>query len=144
MSIMASGSPWTHFATSNCLKRCGTKGKPHGKCGVSLMTPSFWRGKRVFLTGHTGFKGSWLSLWLQSFGAEIQGYALEPPTSPNLFEIARIGEGMSSTIADVRDYASVARSLAAFRPEIIIHMAAQPRSAEHTSELQSLMRNSYA
>src|SRR3546814_20018901 len=97
---------------------------PPGKCGVVLLTPFCWGGKRFFRTGDNGVKGSWLSLWLQSFGAEFQGYALEPPTSPNLFEIARICEGMSSTIADVRDYASVARSLAAFRPEIIIHMAA--------------------
>lgn len=90
------------------------------------MNPPFWVGKRVFLTGHTGFKGSWLSLWLQSLGAEVQGYALEPPTTPNLFEIARVGEGMASTIADIREYSSLANSMAKFQPEIVIHMAAQP------------------
>ena len=69
------------------------------------MNPDFWKGKRVFITGHTGFKGGWLSLWLQSLGAEVHGYSLAPPTNPNLFSVARIGEGMaSSTIADIRDF----------------------------------------
>ena len=67
------------------------------------MTPEFWRGKRVFLTGHTGFKGSWLSLWLQSMGAELTGFALQAPTNPCLFEEARVAEGMRSMIGDVRD-----------------------------------------
>ena len=57
------------------------------------MTPDFWRGKRVFLTGHTGFKGSWMALWLQRLGAEVTGYALPPPTQPSLFEEAEVGEG---------------------------------------------------
>ena len=69
------------------------------------MNSNFWQGKRVFLTGHTGFKGSWLSLWLQSLGAELVGYALEPPTRPSLFEVARVDEGMSSVTGDVSDYA---------------------------------------
>jgi CDP-glucose 4,6-dehydratase len=59
---------------------------------------SFWRGKRVFLTGHTGFKGGWLSLWLQQMGAEVQGFALAPPSSPSLFVAARVGDGMASAI----------------------------------------------
>ena len=87
---------------------------------------SFWRGKRVFLTGHTGFKGGWLSLWLQGLGAELQGFALEPPTPDNLFASARVADGMSSTIGDIRDLAAVQASIKAFRPEIVIHMAAQP------------------
>ncbi|MBS0448196.1 MAG: CDP-glucose 4,6-dehydratase [Proteobacteria bacterium] len=90
------------------------------------MTPSFWGGKRVFLTGHTGFKGSWLALWLQSLGAEVQGYALEAPTTPALYDVARVGAGMASTIGDIRDYDAVQRCLAAFRPDVVIHMAAQP------------------
>src|SRR5690554_7979585 len=64
---------------------------------------SFWKGKRVLVTGHTGFKGSWLSLWLQTIGADVIGYALEPPTKPSLFELAAVGEGMTSIMGDVRD-----------------------------------------
>jgi CDP-glucose 4,6-dehydratase len=92
------------------------------------MAPSsgFWPGKRVLVTGHTGFKGSWLSLWLQSLGASVHGLALEPPTAPNLFTEARVREGMTSAIGDVRDYETVFRTVVAFQPEIVIHMAAQP------------------
>ncbi len=61
-----------------------------------VIEPSFWQGKRVFLTGHTGFKGSWLALWLQSLGAIVVGYALEPATQPSLFQLARVAEGMTS------------------------------------------------
>lgn len=88
--------------------------------------PDFWRGKRVLLTGHTGFKGSWLSLWLQSMGAKVGGLALTPPTDPALFEVARVADGMDHCIADIRDFASVHARLNSFRPEIVIHMAAQP------------------
>ena len=69
----------------------------------SLPDPAFWRGKRVFLTGHTGFKGGWLALWLRQSGAVVHGYALEPPTEPNLFTLARIGEGLTHQISDIRD-----------------------------------------
>jgi CDP-glucose 4,6-dehydratase len=89
------------------------------------MNPQFWRDKRVFLTGHTGFKGSWLSLWLQSLGAEVQGFALAAPTSPSLFEEARVGEGMASLFADVRDLDAVRRCMSAFKPDVVLHMAAQ-------------------
>jgi CDP-glucose 4,6-dehydratase len=92
-----------------------------------------WRGKRVFLTGHTGFKGGWLALWLQRLGATVRGYALPPPTVPNLFELARVDSGMESIIADVRDAKRLANELSAFRPDIVIHMAAQ-----------ALVRESYA
>lgn len=96
-------------------------------------TPEFWRGRRVFLTGHTGFKGSWLALWLQSMGAEVHGYSLAPPTTPDLFTIADVAAGMTSEIGDIRDAAQLTASMTAFNPEVLIHMAAQP-----------LVRESYA
>ena len=90
------------------------------------MNAAFWQGKRVFLTGHTGFKGGWLSLWLQQLGAEVTGYALEAPTTPSLFEVASVARGMVSVIGDVRDGEALKRAMAQARPEIVIHMAAQP------------------
>ena len=90
------------------------------------MNAEFWKGKRVFLTGHTGFKGSWLSIWLQSLGADLTGYALPPPTSPNLFEVAHVGQGMTSIMADIRDLPKLQKAMQAACPDIVIHMAAQP------------------
>ncbi len=90
------------------------------------VNPDFWNGKRVFLTGHTGFKGSWLSLWLQSMGAELHGLAMEPPTTPALFDEAGVGASMQSKIGDIRDYSIVLLAMQACKPDIIIHMAAQP------------------
>ncbi len=90
------------------------------------MKASFWVGKRVFLTGHTGFKGSWLSLWIQSLGAEVTGYALKPPTQPNLFEVASVEKGMRSIIGDIRDLDNLKKVMKAANPDILIHMAAQP------------------
>lgn len=90
------------------------------------VNPAFWQGKRVFLTGHTGFKGSWMSLWLQSMGAEVRGLALEPPTEPALFNVAHVARGMDHQVADIRDYDTTRSLMAAFKPEIVIHMAAQP------------------
>jgi CDP-glucose 4,6-dehydratase len=90
------------------------------------VNQQFWAGKRVFVTGHTGFKGSWLCLWLQHLGAEVTGYALQPPTSPNLFEVAQLAQGMQSIIGDVRDGETLASAMRTAAPDIIIHMAAQP------------------
>lgn len=86
----------------------------------------FWRDKNVFLTGHTGFKGSWLSLWLQVLGANVTGYALEPPTSPSMFTEAEIGSAMSSHLGDIRNSQLLIESLQTAKPEIVFHMAAQP------------------
>jgi CDP-glucose 4,6-dehydratase len=91
------------------------------------MNRPFWRGKRVFLTGHTGFKGGWLALWLADMGAEVHGYALQPPTDPNLFTVANLqGCLTSSTIADIRDADAFTQAMQAARPEIVLHLAAQP------------------
>ncbi|MBF0401135.1 MAG: CDP-glucose 4,6-dehydratase [Magnetococcales bacterium] len=90
------------------------------------ITPDFWRGRRVFLTGHTGFKGSWLSLWLHTLGAEVKGYALEPPTDPSLFQLCRLDQWVDSTIADIRDAETLQTVMQQARPDIVFHMAAQP------------------
>lgn len=86
----------------------------------------FWKGKKVFLTGHTGFKGSWLSLWLDSLGARVTGYALKPPTKPSLFELCRVDRLTKTIFADVRDAARLRKAVLDARPQVIIHMAAQP------------------
>lgn len=91
------------------------------------LNRSFWRGKRVFLTGHTGFKGGWLALWLSEMGAEVHGYALEPSTDPNFFTVTRLAERLaSSTIADIRDAEVLNASLVSAVPEVVLHLAAQP------------------
>lgn len=86
----------------------------------------FWNGRRVFVTGHTGFKGSWLSTWLQMMGAEVTGFALPPATDPSLFERASIGPGMTSIFGDVRSLDSLADALKLAEPEVVFHLAAQP------------------
>lgn len=95
-------------------------------CAPGTVDPGFWADKRVFLTGHTGFKGSWLSLWLQRMGAHVTGFALPPPTDPALFEVARVGDGMESVIGDIRDAAALKDALVTADPQIVLHMAAQP------------------
>lgn len=91
------------------------------------MTPEFWRDKCVFLTGHTGFKGSWLSLWLQSLGAQVHGLSLAPSTTPNLFTEAQVAKCLANhTLGDIRDLITVQQAMNAAQPDIVIHMAAQP------------------
>jgi CDP-glucose 4,6-dehydratase len=91
-----------------------------------MINRDFWRGKRIFLTGHTGFKGSWMSLWLHALQAEVYGYALAPPTDPSLYALAGIDNLVDSTLADVRDAAALQLALKRAAPDIVIHMAAQP------------------
>jgi len=91
------------------------------------IRPELWRDRRVFLTGHTGFKGAWLGLWLERLGARVTGYALPPPTDPSLFELARVDEGLErSHLADVRDRAALGEALDASGAEVVFHLAAQP------------------
>ena len=90
------------------------------------MNRDFWRGKRVFVTGHTGFKGGWLCTWLKELGAEVNGYALSPPVTPNLFEVANVAQGMRSVIGDVRDLPALKSAMAECAPDVVFHMAAQP------------------
>ena len=90
------------------------------------LNSGFWNGKRVLITGHTGFKGSWLSIWLHSMGAVLRGAALEPATAPSMFEIANVENVIESCIVDIRDFNKIRECIAAFKPEIIFHMAAQP------------------
>jgi len=101
--------------------------------GVGTVDPGFWHGRRVLLTGHTGFKGAWLALWLQSLGARVSGFSRDVPTQPSLYEIARVAEGMESVVGDVRDHDAIASAVADAEPEVVIHMAAQ-----------SLVRRSFA
>ncbi len=90
-----------------------------------MINPNFWQGKRVFMTGHTGFKGAWACLWLQSLGAKVTGYALPPPTSPSLFALANVKKGMQHIEGDIRDLEKLTAVMQVAQPEIVIHMAAQ-------------------
>ena len=93
---------------------------------IGKVNPQFWKGKRVFVTGHTGFKGSWLSLWLQLMGAEVKGFSLTPPTQPALFDVAKVGDNMQTEIGDIRNLQQLSQSIRAFNPDVLLHLAAQP------------------
>lgn len=99
------------------------------------LNGEFWRGRKVLVTGHTGFKGAWLSLWLQRLGAEVSGFALKPPTDPSLYAVAKVAEGMHASVeGDVRDGDAVTRAFARCQPEVVFHMAAQPLVRRSYSE----------
>ena len=92
-----------------------------------MINKAFWKNKKVFLTGHTGFKGSWLSIWLSQMGAKVTGYSLPPPTNPSLFELANVEQCLEKHIlGDVRDASDLAKAISENNPEIVFHMAAQP------------------
>jgi len=91
-----------------------------------MVDPAVWRGKRVLVTGHTGFKGGWLSVWLASMGAEVAGYALDPPTDPSFFVSARVSDLLIDHRGDIRDVAATRKAIEAFNPEVLFHLAAQP------------------
>ncbi len=98
-----------------------------GKLGdIRKVDVQFWKNKKVFLTGHTGFKGAWLSMWLIQMGANLKGFSLSPNTSPNLFEVALLNEKMTSEIGDIRNFHELNKSIVDFQPEVIFHLAAQP------------------
>lgn len=90
-----------------------------------VASQRFWKGKRVFLTGHSGFKGSWLSLWLKTLGAEVHGYSNGAPTSPSLHASLNMDKMMPATVGDVRDYHTLRKTIEKFAPDMVIHMAAQ-------------------
>ncbi len=97
------------------------------------MNEKFWDKKKVLITGHTGFKGSWLSLWLQKFNANVIGFSKSVPTNPSLFESAKVENGMTSIIGNICNYDKIEETINEFKPEIVIHMAAQ-----------AILRESYA
>src|SRR5262245_28278787 len=101
--------------------------------GKSVPDPTFWQGRRVFVTGHTGFKGAWLAPWLRRLGAHVTGYSIGVPSQPSLFEAAHLGDGMTDHRGDIRDGATLSKCLLESPPEVVIHAAAQ-----------SLVRTSYA
>ncbi len=113
--------------SGNCYSgECARGSRPGGRESNLEDVVKTWQGRRVFLTGHTGFKGSWLALWLSRLGAQVRGYALDPSTEPNLFALASVGSVVEDVRGDVRNYARLEASMMEFRPEVVFHLAAQP------------------
>lgn len=90
------------------------------------VSPVFWKGRKVLLTGHTGFKGGWLALWLRQLGADLRGFALPPVTTPSLWQVAQLDQQIAGEFADIRDAARLRAAVQAFQPELVLHLAAQP------------------
>lgn len=123
-SIPGSGNVWIRREISIHLKRFGKAVKRRGRCGN--LFNDYYRGKNVLITGHTGFKGSWLSIWLTKLGANVMGYALEAPTEPAMFKLCKVYEKINSIYGDIRDREHLAKVVSQHKPEIIFHLAAQP------------------
>jgi CDP-glucose 4,6-dehydratase len=124
---VSSSHPPTTSAPAPALSARDPASTPeNGPPGAGSIDADFWRDKRVLLTGHTGFKGAWLALWLQLLGARVTGFSSGVPTRPSLYGLARVEEGMKSVLGDVRDHAALSALVALAQPEIVIHMAAQP------------------
>ena len=106
------------------------------------LNADFWRGRQVLITGHTGFKGSWLSLWLERLGANVTGISLEPPTDPSLFEVARVEAGLQDIRLDIRDSSALVMAFKQARPSVVFHLAAQPLvRASYESPLETFSTN---
>src|SRR5690349_16178410 len=97
------------------------------------MAQNFWRGKRVFITGHTGFKGAWLAFWLREIGAEVAGFSLAPNTDPNLFSDLQLGSNIHHQTGDIRDADKLTKAVKNFQPDVLFHLAAQALVAESYS-----------
>ena len=134
ISIMAFGSPWIRYATTSNLMNCGTTKKPHGKFGSNFINmnnsidcfDNFYQGKKIFITGHTGFKGSWLSLWLKELGAQVTGFALDPYTSKDNFVLSGLSSKIEDIRGDIRNAEKLDKMIQQIQPDIIFHLAAQP------------------
>src|SRR5262245_1423591 len=111
---------------SRRTRRRRARRRPRVADRLAMLQRAFWKDRRVFLTGHTGFKGSWLSMWLHALGAQVTGFALDPPTQPSLFEQARVASMLHRSIrGDIRDFSSLKDAIDGCRPDVVIHMAAQ-------------------
>ncbi|MDT2239698.1 GDP-mannose 4,6-dehydratase [Paenibacillus larvae] len=119
------GNQWTRCETKTIWNNCGIPDRPHGRNGEAYGSGVLER-KKVFITGHTGFKGAWLCLWLYTLGAKPVGYALHPPTNPSLFGLGNLQDIVPTIYADVRDGGRLRQALADADADIVIHMAAQP------------------
>src|ERR1700722_3232866 len=129
ISTTISGCRWIRCGTKTILKNCGSAVGRHGASGIDVvhvMNASWWKSRKVFVTGHTGFKGAWLCLLLDRLGAEVHGYSLAAPTEPNLYGLAGAGARVRNTLGDVRYLPSLSAAIRQADAEIGIHMAAQP------------------
>ena len=128
LDILAFGNQWTPCAIKTSLKICGVVVMPLESLEINMVRPdsNFWTRKRVPVTGHTGFKGGWLTIWLQRLGAQVSGISLKPNTDPNLFEIAKIDLICDSHFCDIRNKDALSRLIKNLQPEVVFHLAAQP------------------